>query len=50
MGHCERHEPCQCKERETKKIKGGHVIICKSCGHTFKEVIYPKTMTQGFLN
>ncbi len=38
MGHDERHGPCQSKEREKRKTEHGFVIICKSCGHTFKEV------------
>ena len=49
MGHDEKHEPCQCKERETIKTKDGFYKICKSCGHTFKEVKKVKTLEGEFL-
>lgn len=45
MGHDERHYPCQCKEREKVKTKKGFVLICKKCGHTFKEVKSQPTLT-----
>ena len=38
MGHDEKHYPCQCKEREKIKTKKGFQLICKKCGHGFKEV------------
>jgi len=38
MSHDERHYPCQSKEREKIKTKDGYQLICKSCGHGFKEI------------
>lgn len=49
MGHCERHEPCTCKEREKIKTENGFYLICKYCGHTFKEIRHQKTLTEGLL-
>lgn len=49
MGHDEKHYPCQCKERETMKTEKGFVRICKSCGHTFKEVKTQKTKEEKLL-
>ena len=48
MGHCERHEPCTCKERIKIKTKNGYTLNCKSCGHTFKEVKTQKILECGF--
>ena len=43
MGHDEKHYPCQSNEREKVKTKEGFKLICKSCGHTFKEIKTKKT-------
>ena len=49
MGHDEKHEPCQCKERETIETKNGFYLICKECGHAFKEVKKVNTLQEDFL-
>jgi len=49
MGHDERHYPCQCKEREKVETKYGFYLICKSCGHSFKEVKIRKTISVDLL-
>lgn len=50
MGHDEGHYPCQCKERETIKTKNGFQLICKECGHGFKEVIRQNFVEEDFID
>lgn len=49
MGHDERHYLCQSKERENIKTEKGYKRICKSCGHTFKEIKIQKTKKEDML-
>ena len=46
MGHDEKHNPCEYKERETVKTENGFKRICKKCGHTFKEIKTQPTLEQ----
>jgi len=49
MGHDKRHYPCICTAREERKTKRGFVLICKACGHTFKEVVTCNTVSESLL-
>lgn len=44
MGHDKRHYPCECKERVKIKTKKGFQLMCKKCGHGFKEVKRQSTL------